>query len=297
MTRRVAAVVLALALNPALVHAQDSVLTVTVPSADVHKGPSTVTPVIGHAARGTVLPVARNLGSWAKVPWPDAPDGVGYVHVTMGRLEGPNGGAAPAPQAISRAATSPSSPMDAAPATPAVAQRPRSSGGDRIAVRDQQHTTTISHIVGIGGMVGSMSSFGATARAWHNNHLGVQFGLTRDAVTSDVAAGRVTSLQLEPAVVYALFDHVSDYVWVRPYAGSGLSFRHQTLKLSTPEEPESPTDNSVGFRAFGGTELTFAGVTRFGLSIEAGYRHVPNPFAGFEADRFSASLYGHWYIK
>jgi hypothetical protein len=297
MTRRVAAVVLALALNPALVHAQDSVLTVTVPSADVHKGPSTVTPVIGHVSRGTVLPVTRNLGSWAKVPWPDAPDGVGYVHVTTGRLAGPNGAAPAPPEAVARAATAPGSPQEPAPATPTVPQRPRSSSSDRIAVRDQQHTTTISHIVGIGGMVGSMSSFGATARAWHNNHLGFQFGLTRDAMTSDVAAGRVTSLQFEPAVVYALFDHVSDYVWVRPYAGSGLSFRHQTLKLSTPAEPESAPENGVGFRAFGGTELTFAGVTRFGLSIEAGYRHVPNPFAGFEADRFSASLYGHWYIK
>jgi len=67
MVRRLAAVVLALALNPAPVRAQEAVLTVTVASADVHKGPSTVTPVIGHVSRGTVLPVSRNLGSWARV--------------------------------------------------------------------------------------------------------------------------------------------------------------------------------------------------------------------------------------
>jgi SH3 domain-containing protein len=83
MIRRAAAVVLVLAFNPALLCAQDTVLTVTVPSADVYKGPTTVAPVIGRAARGTVLPVARNLGSWAKVAWPDAPDGVGYVHLTI----------------------------------------------------------------------------------------------------------------------------------------------------------------------------------------------------------------------
>ena len=47
MVRRMAAVVLALALSPAPVRAQEAVLTVTVASADVHKGPSTVTPVIG----------------------------------------------------------------------------------------------------------------------------------------------------------------------------------------------------------------------------------------------------------
>jgi hypothetical protein len=277
-------------------HAQDSVLTVTVPSADVHKGPSTVTPVVGHASRGTVLPVARNLGSWAKVPWPDAPDGVGYVHVTMGRLGEPKG-EAPAPSAAPRAATAPAPPMETPQAPTPVTPSPRPSAGDRIAVRDRQGTTTISHVVGIGGTVGSMSSFGATARAWHDNRLGFQFGLTRDAMTSDIAAGRVTSLQVEPAVVYALFDHVSDYVWVRPYAGSGLSFRHETLKVSTPADLQPASENGVGFRVFGGSELTFAGVTRFGLSIEAGYRRLPNPFAGFEADRFSASLYGHWYIK
>src|SRR5579862_1108385 len=50
MIRRAAFVVLAIALSPALVHAQEMAMTVNVPSAEVHKGPSTVTPVIGHAA-------------------------------------------------------------------------------------------------------------------------------------------------------------------------------------------------------------------------------------------------------
>ena len=62
MIRRIAAVVLALILNPVFVHAQDNVFTVTVSSADVYKGPSNVTPVIGHASRGTALSVSRNLG-------------------------------------------------------------------------------------------------------------------------------------------------------------------------------------------------------------------------------------------
>jgi len=86
MIRRAAAVAIALTLYSAPVVAQDTVLTVTAASADVYKGPTTVTPVIGHAKRGAVLPVTRNLGSWAKVAWPDAPDGIGYVHLTMGRL-------------------------------------------------------------------------------------------------------------------------------------------------------------------------------------------------------------------
>src|SRR4051812_22293216 len=88
MKRRLAAVVLALALTPAVLYAQTPVFTVTAASADVHKGPSTVTPVIGHVARGAALPIARNLGSWVKIAWPSSPDGVAYVHVTMGRLGG-----------------------------------------------------------------------------------------------------------------------------------------------------------------------------------------------------------------
>jgi hypothetical protein len=38
MIRRIAAVVLALILNPVFLHAQDNVFTVTVSSADVYKG-------------------------------------------------------------------------------------------------------------------------------------------------------------------------------------------------------------------------------------------------------------------
>ena len=86
MLRRATAVVFMLILTPELVRAQETVLRVSVPSADVHKGPSVVTPVIGQAARGTALTVSQNLGSWVKVPWPAAPDGVGYVHVTMGQF-------------------------------------------------------------------------------------------------------------------------------------------------------------------------------------------------------------------
>jgi hypothetical protein len=292
MIRSVAAVVLALTLNPALVRAQDAVLTVTAPSADVHTGPSTVTPVIGHVSRGTILPVSRNLGSWVKVAWPGAPDGAGYVHVTMGRLHPVK---VDAPPAITSPRPASAATPEPAPAT--MTPRTHTSAEERVAVRGPQGVTPISHVVGVGGLVGSTSSFGATARAWRNDHLGIQFRLTRDAMTSDVAPGRVTSMQFEPGLVYALLDHVSDYVWIRPYVGSGLSFHHQTLKVSTPAAIEPASDNGVGYRVFGGGELTFASVTRFGLSAELGYRRVPAPFAGFEADRLSVSIAGHWYIK
>ena len=292
MIRRAAAVVVVLALNPTLVSAQDTVFTVTVPSADVYKGPTNVTPVIGHAPRGTVLPVSRNLGSWARVPWPDAPDGVGYVHMTTGRLTASNGAAvAPPTTAPSRPPADPG-----AATTPMLSPTPPRLPREQMAVSDQATGAPISHSLGIGGRVGSTRSFGATARAWRNDHVGIQFALTRDAMTSDLAAGRVTSMQVESGVVFSPFDHVSDYIWIRPYVGSGLSFHHQSLKVSSTD-PVQASDNGFGFRVFGGSELTFASAQRFGLSVEFGYRRVPTPFPGFEPDALSASLAGHWYIK
>ena len=296
MTRRVAAVVIVLTIFPAVLYAQDNVLTVTVQSADVHKSPSTAAPVVGHASKGMALPVVRNLGSWVQVTWADAPDSVGYVHTTMGRLNAPTG-SAPATTSSrptsSVGAPSPSAPPSSyAPApVPLATQRTPGSAG----VPPAGQGTPISHILGVGGMVGSMSSFGATARWWHDKHLGVQVGFTRDAMSSETATGRVTSMQIEPGVVYALFDRVPGYVWIRPYVGSALSFRHQTWKDAAPVAPVS--DNGVGYRVFGGSEFTFASVTQFGLSAEVGYRHVPTAFTGFEPDRMSVAVIGHWYFK
>ena len=296
MIRRAAAVVIALILNAAPLHAQTSVFTVTVQSADVYKGPTTGSPVVGHASRGTDLTMSRNLGSWAEVAWPDAPNGIGYVHMTMGRLGAP---------AQRVPAASPSSSRTSASSAPAVASATSTTSSQRTPVTASdlvpppsvpQGGSRISHIVGVGGLVGSMSTFGASTRWWHDKHLGVQVGFTRDAMSSDTAAGRVTSMQVEPGVVYALFDRVPDYFWIRPYVGSAVSFRHQTWKDSAvPTEPV--TDNGVGYRVFGGGELTFASLTQLGVSAELGYRHLPTPFAGFEPDRWGLSIAGHWYIK
>jgi hypothetical protein len=107
----------------------------------------------------------------------------------------------------------------------------------------------------------------------------------------------VTATQVEPAVLFALFDHVSDYVWIRPYVGSAVSFQHQTLKVSNADVTSQASDNGVGYRLFGGSEVTFASMQRFGLSVEVGYRHVPAAFDGFKPGKVSGALVGHWYIK
>ena len=180
-----------------------------------------------------------------------------------------------APAAVETSTVSPTDAYDGSPwsssgRTTTMTSRPRTSGDERVVVRGDQNSAPISHIVGIGGLVASPNTFGATARVWRNNRLGLQLGLTRDVMRSDVTSARVTSMLFESGVVYALFDHVSDYVWIRPYVGSGLSVHHQTLTVLVPDPTTHAADNGVGFRVFGGSELTFATVTRFGLSAEVG---------------------------
>jgi len=293
MARFVAAIILALVLTPVAVHAQDATFTVAVASADVHKGPSNVTPVIGHASRGAALLVSRNLGSWVRIPWPSAPDGFGYVHVTMGHLSA----SAPEPTAAPTSSVSSPKPAAASASAPVSAQPPaRTPGRPGVGVQGTQGVSSISHVIGVGGLVQSARGFGATARGWHADRFGLDLRLTRSTMTND-AAGRMTSVEFEPRFVYALFDHVSNYVWIRPYLGSGVTFSHRTLTSLSPATTSKPTDNRMGFDLFGGGEFTFASATPFGLSAELGYRPATTPFPGFETDRVRLSIAGHWYIK
>jgi hypothetical protein len=290
MIRRIAAVAAALILNPVFLHAQDTVFTVTVPTASVYKGASNATPVIGHVARGTELSVSRNLGGWVKVAWPGAEDGIGYLPMSMGRVGGGEAGAS-----ATNVSPRPASASAAAATTNASAAR--TSQGQQIPPRGQARTTQISHVFGIGAALAPMNGVGATGRGWYKNHVAIQVRFTRDAVTSDIADGRVTTIGFEPGVAYAPFDRVSDYVWIRPYVGSGVSFLRQSWSLSSPLARPPISDNGMGLRVYGGSEFTFAGMPQFGLSADLGYRHMPAPFAGFKADPLNVSLAGHWYIK
>jgi hypothetical protein len=208
--------------------------------------------------------------------------------VTMGRIGPPNADA-PIRNASPQASSAP------APVTTTIPLRGRTSVGEQVVPRGQLNGTPASHVFGVGGLVGSTSNFGATARAWRNNRLGVQLGFTRD--TMPAGAGRMTGIQLEPGVVFALFDRVGDYVWIRPYVGSTVNVRRQTFSAPALQGFAPTSDNGVGFRVFGGSELTFASIPRFGLSADLGYRRFPTPFPGFEADPLSVSIAGHWYIK
>ncbi len=300
MIRHAAAVAIALCLNPTWLSAQTTVLTVNAPSADVYLGPSMGSLIIGHVPKGTALPVTRELGSWVKVSWPDAQDGVGYVHVSMGlvRHDSPS---VPTPNQQAGLTSAPPAPPTLEPAsltqvtTPVERPVPSQPGLIR-----PVYVSPSTHLIGIGGLMGSSNlGFGVTARAWSRRRFGMQLDVSRSAQTSAEAEapGRVTSTQFEPSLLYSLRDQVTDYVWMRPYLGSGVNFRRQTLSSTTPGAEPSISENKSGLQIFGGGELTFAGAAQFALSADVGYQWARTRFAGVDLGGPTVSVSGHWYVK
>jgi SH3 domain-containing protein len=293
MTRLAAAVGVALCVSQATLHAQAPVFTVQAVSADVYKAPSTGSPIIGHVPRGTTFPVTRELGSWVKVSWPRGEDGVGYVHVSMGSLgrdttsdKSRPATTARSPQPVAEAASSSASPIRVPAATP--------QGAPTRVV----YLQAPGHLVGFGGRVGpSNVGFGASARAWSRDRFGVQFDVSRAAVAGLAPTERVTSMQFEPGVLYTLADHVADYIWVRPYAGSGLTIGRRSLSSTIPGAAPVASQSNVGVQAFGGTELTFPSVPRFAVSADVAYRWGTMEFAGIDLGRVGVSFAGRWYVK
>jgi hypothetical protein len=149
-------------------------------------------------------------------------------------------------------------------------------------------------------MGGLTHGFGATARAWARERLGLQIAVSRYALTGAVTPGNVTSIHIAPSVLYSLPDRVTSHVWLRPYIGAGANLHRQTLRLATPTGADLLADTSdtrFGLQTFGGGEVTLASVPRFALSAELGYRWSRRPFAGIELGGTEFSLSGHWYIK
>ena len=284
MARHVIAVVALLSLTPAWVHAQGARFTVSTASADVHRSPSTGSPVIGKAPRGSQFAVTRELGSWVRIAWPAAEDGTGYLHVTWGTIDR---GPIPAP-------------VLAAPApAPAAPTAPSASAEQPISVRPPVITSSPSlpsHVIGLGGRLSSSAfGFAVTARAWSRGPLGVQVEVGRSTLENTLTFERATSVQFAPSLVYALPDAVTNAVWLRPYVGGGASVYRSSLPTTATALSSSQTD--LGFQSFGGGEVTFAAAPWIAISAEVGYNWADEPFPGFELGGPSFSLSAHWYIK
>jgi len=295
MTRRLSAIVVALLLNSVPLAAQTAKFTVSVTSANVHKGPSTGSPIIGTAARGATLEVTRDLGSWVRVVWAKAPDKVGFVHVSTGKVAWAgtrdqlrasgsmptesNGDSRPAPA---------SPPQTAIPPTPPSAQQRRA------APPPLGYVVPPEHALGVGGRAGGPGfGIGVAARAWSREGYGLQVELSRFTPASN--PGGAATVQLAPSVIFAFRDHVFDYWSLRPYVGAGPSLQHRGSDL-LPGENDPLSGTTFGFQGFGGAEFTFASLPRFAVSADAGYRQQP-PYAGADRGGFGLVVSGHWYVK
>jgi opacity protein-like surface antigen len=293
MSRHIAAAAVVLCLSPSWLCAQTVRFTVNVESADVHKFPSIGSPVIAQAPRGRVLDVRRELGSWVAVPWPGAENGVAYVHVTAGLLA--RGATPDASRATGSATTSRPAPATAG----ARAQSPQvvpPTLRPTAAPMPQAYVTPPPHRVGLGGRLGgSTIGVGASARAWSADHLGIQLTLSHVGLTSSLVPEHLTSTEIEPSVLYAFRDRVTDYVWLRTHIGSGVNVRHQTTRI--PGAIESVSESRLGVRAFGGAEFALSSAPRFALGVDLSYRWSQSERPEFDLGGLGLSVSGHWYVK
>jgi len=290
MFRHVAAVIIVvLCLGSSSALAQSADITIKVAAAEVHVTPSLGSPVIGHAPRGMVLQVTREVGDWVKVSWPQDKGGVGYVLVNEGTLGHRGANGIQPPQAAQPAMS-----MGQVPSAPAPVQEPPSQLTPG-APAGRQYTVPLSHRVGVGGLMsGSDLGFGVSGRGWWHNHVGVQVALSRISTTSPFLPTHVTSTEFSPSVMYSFPDAVTDDVWIRPYAGGGLNLRRQRFGSETTRDLVS--DSYYGMQLFGGAEFSIAGAPRLALSADIGYRSR-SQFVGMELGGMGFTLAGHWYIR
>jgi hypothetical protein len=231
--------------------------------------------------------------------------------------------AAKAPAAAKPAATAKAAPAKAAPAAGAKAAASESAMAPvsskaavaptptaaPVAVRTEQIPVsqpsapspartlyvTPTHVFGVGALAGQRG-FGGSARAWKKGRLGIQLEASRRTYDSVDLLSRASSTDIAPGVLFALNDHVSDALWLRPYVGVSAHMVHSSrTDLIFPDTTESA--NTFGARVFVGSETSLASVPALALSVDAGYYRQPEPFVGFEPGGIGVSVAAHWYVK
>jgi hypothetical protein len=153
-----------------------------------------------------------------------------------------------------------------------------------------------SHQFGVGAMAGSSRGFGGSARAWKKGRLGMQLEFSRYTYDSVDLLSRASSSDIAPGLLFALNDHVTDALWLRPYVGVSAHMVHSSrTDLIFADTTESA--NTFGARVFVGSEMALASVPALAISVDAGYYRQPEPFVGFEPGGMGVSIAAHWYVK
>jgi hypothetical protein len=210
--------------------------------------------------------------------------------------------AAPAP-ASARATAEPAAPVSAktaVAATPTVAP---------VAIRTEQIPVAPSapspartlyvaptHLFGVGAIAGGSRGFGGSARAWKKGRLGMQLEVSRYTYDSVDLLSRASVTDIAPGLLFAMNDHVTDSVWLRPYLGLAAHLAHSSrTDLIFADMTESA--NTVGARVFVGSEMSLASVPQLAISMDVGYYRQPEPFVGFEPGGVGLAISAHWYVK
>jgi len=289
MIRHVAAIALAMCLNPSWLFAQTARLTVGVQSADVHRNPSMGSPVIGHAPLGTSIEIKRDLGSWVAVAWPSGDYGVGYMHVLTGTI---------ARDALSRNPNDPliapvfsSTPPKSARNVMIEPPRPR----EELAT-PRRPPTPPSHILAVGGRVGPTTmGAGGSARMWRDDRFGGQLVFAHTDLVSTLIPEHLSSTVIEPSMLYEFGNRMGEYLWMRPYVGTGVHLRHQTLRH--PNFAQGTSQTRLGAQAFGGAEFAISTLPRFTVSLDIGYHWAQDPVPAYDLKGVGAAFSAHWYVK
>ena len=160
----------------------------------------------------------------------------------------------------------------------------------------QVFVTPPPHYIGIGGRVGAAGmGAGLSARGWrHQDHLGFQLTFSHTDHLSSFGTGELSATSIEPSVLYAFKDRVGDYIWLRPFVGSGLSVRRQSVNIGGLV---SATDTAFGVHSFAGTEFAVSAWPKFAVSTDLNYRWADDEIPGFDVSGVGLSIAAHWYIK
>jgi hypothetical protein len=146
--------------------------------------------------------------------------------------------------------------------------------------------------------LGFGAGFGATARTWWANSVGLQFDVLHSRLPSLVGIGHVTSLQFAPSAVVSLPSAVTNTLWLRPYVGGGGIVYRTSFNRASSDVNGGASEKGLGFQSFGGAETTFAGAPQFAVSAEVGYRWWQQiSTVGVTPSKLGVSLSGHWYVK
>jgi hypothetical protein len=299
---RLAAVAVWLVLSTSPLYAQETLFTITFPSANIHAAPTTASRVIGTTARGKSFEVTRELGSWVAVAWHEAQNGVGYLHVSWGTLS--RGGVveaertSSAPLAIARPIPELTAGRQRAPVLEPVSA-PTARRIDRQPSQLTVQPSRVllpSHVLGVGGRMGTqaLAGFAGMGRLWFAGPVGAQLELGRATHTS-AALLRMHVTDVGFNAITSFSDLVTNTVWMRPYVGGGVSVFRSTVRSAAGVS--LATDSSRGYQAFGGAEFTWANVPQ--LAVSADVRHVwaETAFSGFETGGLGLALAAHWYVK